>query len=185
MLFGSEDRDPDNWFQRFAVDFKMNNPVWYDPVPTVTLARNPAWLGGNGMQVPTPVPFGVSGSRLDGSVVIPYSGTWETFPTLRIQGPIVDPSLTHLQLGSVLSFKGALGPSDYWDIMLAASPKVMVDQNGVSILRYLNDPNDFNTFRLAPDPDVLNGSNTILFTGRQATGTTSLTVTYYNRYIGI
>lgn len=187
MQFGSADREPGAWFQRFSADFKMPDPTWYDPTPMVFTLTNTNWS--SGMPVPLVVPVAVGASDFNASQVIVYTGTWESYPALRITGPIRSPIITHTQLGLTLPLTAnggaTIGQGEYWDINLEGSFKTIVDSAGVSQMAYLADPNNLDTFRFAAVPDIADGSNTIVMTGAGSNGNTSLRIGFRERYIGI
>ncbi len=183
MQFASEERDPYNWFQKFNVDIKMNDPVWYDPTIYEVNVANSLWAGG--FSVPLPIPFNVGISTFNTSQAIAYDGTWETYPDIRIYGPVRDPIITHTGLGLTLAFDGVINAGDYWDILLSASPKNIVDQDGASVMGNMLDPNDFNIFRFVPDPDLPNGINVLNVVGDRTTNATKYVVSYKKRYIGV
>lgn len=183
IVFGTQERDPANWFQRFNVDFKMSDPIWYDPTPTEITVENFLWEGG--MPVPTPVPFGVGVSTFATSQTIVYDGSWDTYPTIRINGPITDPVLYHEELELTLPFHGTIAGGDYWDILLDSARKQVVDSSGVSMISKLTDPNNLDTFRISADPDVVDGINIITMTGTRITGQTTFVFSFYTRFLGI
>lgn len=181
--FGTTDREVGTWFQRFAVEFRMGDPTWYNPDLNTDTITEALWSGG--LDVPMPVPFSVGSSVFDTSMAITYEGSWETYPRLRINGPITNPLIRHIELGLNLHFEGSITTGDYWDILLDSAPKSVVDSGGTSVIRYLLDPNDLSTFRLDADPDLADGLNTLALTGTGTSITTSLDITYTTRYIGI
>lgn len=184
MQFGSAERIPGTWYQRFSVNFKMNDPIWYSPYEESVTFTNDLWTGG--LAVPAAVPLTVGASEYrSGSIPIYYDGTWETYPDLRITGPISNPVIVHEGLDLRLPFEGNVQQGQYWDILLSSGSKRVVDHEGNSVMRYLSDPNNLDTFRIAADPDVTSGINNISMTGTRANALTSLRITYTNRYIGI
>lgn len=183
MQFGSEDRQAGTWFQRFSVELKMSDPTWYDPDPVEITMTNSAW--GTGFTVPTPVPTFVGSSAFDEQLEIVYTGSWDSYPRLRIYGPIRNPTISHIDLGLVLPFRVSINTTGYLDIDLASPTKTVTDEYGVSLMHTLGDPNNIDTFRLAADPDVIDGINTIRVVGSGTNAATKLVVTYSTRYVGL
>jgi hypothetical protein len=184
MQFGSAERIAGTWYQRFSVNFKMNDPIWYGPYQEVVTFTNDLWTGGLAVPFSVPVPVG-SSDYSHGSIPLFYDGTWETYPDLRINGPITNPTILHDELDLSLPFEGSVQQGGYWDILLSSGSKRVVDHEGNSVMQYLSDPNNLDTFRIAADPDLTSGINRIRMTGTNANALTSLRITYTNRYIGI
>jgi hypothetical protein len=186
MMFANADRQEGTWFQRFAVDFKANDPFFYDPTIVTHTLDNEYWNGAvDGFDVPLPVPFDVGPSLFIHEAGITYTGSFDSYPTIRINGPITDPVIQHMQLGLTIPLNGSVGAGEYWDIILDTARKQIKDATGASVMRVLDDPNDIDVFRIASDPDVPEGGNSITITGRNADSTTTVVISYYTRYLGI
>jgi hypothetical protein len=185
LAFGSTERIEGTWFMRFAATFKMNDPSFYDPVATSVTTEWLAWQANGGMQVPLVVPMFVGPTAFDATIGILYDGTFDAYPTVRINGPIRNPLIEHLSLGISLPLTGYLGVGEYWDIVLTTGKKDIVDAAGVSQISRLADPNNIDVFRLVPAPDIVDGYNYIKMTGSGANGATSMVVTYNTRFAGI
>jgi hypothetical protein len=186
MQFGSTERIEGTWYQRFSVNLKMNDPTWYNPTLHVSTATDDLWEGGT--PVPMSVPTPVGRSRFIGTTVIEYAGSWDTYPTLRVTGPIHDFQIYNVageQDAFILPFSGFVPHGSYWDIILESGSKSVVDEDGNSMLAYLGDPNHLSTFRIVAEPDADGGINSITMSGYGANGDTSLQVTYTDRYVGI
>lgn len=183
MQFGSSEREPGTWFQRFSVDFKMSDPTWYVPTQQSYTVVNDVWT--NGFSVPVAIPFYVGEPHFDFGQTIVYNGSWETYPVLTINGPIINPTITNQELELELPFTGSIEKNTYWRIDLSSGLKSVVNANGTSMMQYVSDPNNLDTFRIAAAPDVVDGINTIWMTGDGADFDTTLDIAFYERHIGI
>lgn len=167
--------------QQFAVELYAPDPIFYNPTEVTVTATSDTWSGG--LAVPMAVPMTVGESNYSSSDAIVYSGSWESYPVLRINGPIIDPVISHAELGLSIpltsGWDSTIGPGNYWDIDLRSGIKTITNIAGVSKLDALADENDLTVFRLVP------GTNTITMTGRGANGNTSLEISYHARYIGV
>jgi hypothetical protein len=160
------------------------DPTCYDPTAcAVTFA-----LGGGGtaFTVPTDVPTQVGASTINASASVTYTGTWRTYPVLRITGPITDCTITNASTDETLDFDGTtIEDGDYYEIDLRYGNKTVVDAAGTNKVADLTSDSDLATWHLADDQEVTDGLNAITVTGTGVTGATRVTMTYFVRYTGI
>lgn len=193
-------RDNRQWQSRQweeVIRFTGFNPVWYDPVQQC-LEATPTDL-----ELVFPITFPIMFGSLDQYLDIPYRGTWEEYPEIRIQGPIINPYIENattgerLQLiysvpaGETLVFNLQYGhktvataPPDDGDVALMLGGSISGEQ-GTNLVGYLTTDSDLATFHLATDPTAPGGINQIHVNGNGVTEATKITVCWYNRYIGI
>jgi len=170
-------------WQRVAVELVAPDPTWYDPAP-VTLEYSGG--GGEGTMVPTPVPTFVGASDLDQTQVVNYAGTWETYPVVRILGPIQDAKIENTSTGEVLDFDGTtIAAGHYYEIDCRYGRKSVTDGAGANKIADLAADSNLATFHIGAHPDVLNGVNAIRASGLGVSSATRVRLTYYTRYVGV
>lgn len=182
MQMPSSDQRP--FAQKLVVGLKANDPTWYDPTALYSIFQ----IGGGAdtWEVPFEVPFTVGASTIGIGNTINYLGNAPCYPVIRIVGPLEDAIIYNKQLDLSLSFDGTtIAGGDYYEIDLRYGRKTVLDAAGANQIADLTSDSDLAEFRLAPDPDAPDGENTIIVEGTSATTATKVTVTYYNRYVGI
>lgn len=154
------------------------DPAFYGPtaqVATFELENQ------EGTPVPTPVPTPIGEDTLDDTGIILYAGSANSYPVIRINGPIIDPVITNETTGFSIEFiddtEIALG--EWWEIDTAAG--TIVDENGDSQLGSLSSESSLSLFYLLREAEAPSG-NIITATGTRVSGATSITLTYYVRY---
>lgn len=165
------------------LQFDAFDPTFFDPTYNSTLVLNePA------EELTFPITFdddniyfGAGG--LFGSLAIPYTGTWYTYPIITITPPYNSVRIYHEQLNVAIEIlRGS--STEYMVIDLEAG--TIEDQNGDSLFNYTTPDSDLQGFRIEPDPIVPNGDNTLSFTIPGATNpSTNVMVSFRTRYIGI
>lgn len=177
-----QERPREGFGQEIAIALRAPEPSWYDPSQQTTNIPQ----SGSGTGVPMAVPLAVGSSSFDESATIAYAGTWRSYPTLRITGPITDPIISNTTTGDTLTFSTTIDAGDYYDIDLAYGAKTVQDQDGTNQISTLSTDSDLATFHLAPAVDgTASRNNTIQMAGGGANGDTNLRIQYYTRYAGI
>ena len=177
-----------NWqgyYQQVPVRLICDDPTWYDPAgEAVTFALGGA--GGSSGVVPYTVPYFVGGSTLDVAQALDYDGTWLTYPTMRITGPIRDCIITNAGTDEVLDFTGTtIGAGTYLDLDLRYGYKTVEDSAGANQIALLSTDSDLVTWHLAADPEVEDGINSITVAGNGAGEATKVELAWYERFIGV
>lgn len=180
--FNSKERE--GFGTRVVVELRAPDPTWYDP--TATTSTYSLGGGGTGFAVPTPVPSSIGASSADVLAAIAYLGTWLSYPTIRITGPIADPIITNQSTGEKLDFTGAtIAGGDYYDIDTRYGYKTIRDASGTNRIANLTSDSHLATFHIGAHPEVSGGSNTIRIQGSGITSASQVVLTYYTRYIGV
>jgi hypothetical protein len=118
------------------------------------------------------------------STTFVYDGDWDTYPVLVITGPMGNPVITNTATGDTLDFTGGtVGSADAWTIDTRYGLKSVLNTAGSSVEQYLSADSDLATFRIVPDPIATGGTNVITVQGTATSGSTSITISYYNRYM--
>jgi hypothetical protein len=167
--------------------FIAADPTFYDPTQV-----SESWTLTPDTQDRLEFPFTFDGTDMqfrqavtDADHVITYTGTWSAYPTITIVGPLYYPRITHSEIGDVIYLDYEIADSETVTISLEFSNKTVESDTHGNIIGTVRDISDLATFHIAPDPEVTGGVNTINVIGNNATGDTTITMTYYTRYIGI
>jgi hypothetical protein len=122
-----------------------------------------------------------------GQIVINYTGTWLSYPTIIIDGPVDFPVIENLGTGQRLDLSAYnIAAGETVTFTLDFGNKTVVSSGAGNIINYLSEDSDLSTFGIAPDPTAPGGLNTIKLSGENFLNNISkLTVRYYTRYIGI
>lgn len=170
--------NPTGFAQRIAVSLLCPDPTFYNPTgegATFVLGG-----GGTALTIPLAVPMVVGASTLDATVVVEHDGNWDSAPIVRITGPITDPVLTNETTGEVLDFTGTtIAAGDWYEVDTRYGEKTVVDSAGANVIADLTDDSDLATFHLQT------GTNSLNVTGTAATEATSVSVVYYERFLGV
>lgn len=176
--------DKDGFMQRVGLELYSDDPTFYDPTQLTQVFD----LGGStgAGEVPSPVPTAIGVSTLDEQHVIAYTGSAPSYPIIRVVGPITDCVITNESTGMTLDFTGTtINEGDFYEIDCRYRYQSVTDAAGANRVGYLTDASDLGLFCLAPEPEVPLGHNTIHVTGDAINNVTSITVSYFLRYLGI
>lgn len=183
MSMPSQDRTMQR-HQKVGVILKAGDPTFYDPNgAAITFELG----GGSGVfAVPLTVPVAVGASTIDQTTIIAYAGNAPTLPTIRITGPITNPTVENESLGFILDFTGiTIASGDYYDIDLRYASKTVVNSTGVDKLADLTNDSDHAVWHIAADPAAPGGLNSIRVTGSSADANSQVEISYFDRYLGI
>lgn len=118
------------------------------------------------------------------SVVLAYTGDYDSYPVITINGPITSPIITNTATGDVLDFtSGTVGSADVWTIDTRYGRKSVLNIAGSSVANYLSDDSDLATFRIVPDPLAAGGTNTITVSSGSAGTAASIALAYNKRFL--
>jgi len=158
--------------------FEALDPVIYDPTAnTTTITSFSAEL-----DLAMVFPF-VLGSYVN-TTNVAYTGTWFSFPTVTVTGPIADLGIINTATDKRLSLEYAISAGEVVTFDLRDGVKTITNDAGVDLLPYaLN--SDLINFALHPDPYVDGGTNPIYFICTSYSAGASIVFSYYTRYIGI
>lgn len=189
--------------QTDVLQFVADDPIAYTPtLATVLLARGGGTSEGwhlddagtpgtaNGWFMDS-TPTSVDGWYLGGAVIdtsysLNYTGTWRSFPVIRVTGPIDDCVITNNTTGEKLDFTGySLAAGDYIDIDCRYGYKTVTEDDGDNHLGDLTSDSDLATFHIAPADEAPGGLNDFNVTGSACTGATTIYMSYYTRWISV
>jgi hypothetical protein len=213
-VFGARNIDKwDEWAFTEALRFVCDDPTWFDPnlqsaVWELTNLENLIFYGA-ALDTPTPVPVSpgapdwsdrlvFEGDDLDSGGIwfgedslyqtldVTYTGTWFSFPTIKMTGPISQPQVWNLTLGEKIELTYDIPAGDTVTIDLSFGNKTVIDNHGENLIGTVTTDSTLSTFRLAPDPEATGGVNQLQVIGDDAViGETQVTIEWFTRYIGI
>lgn len=118
---------------------------------------------------------------------ITYTGTWISYPTIILRGPISGPVITNATTGKVidLSTYDIVGGEEV-TITLEFGNKTVTSSVSGNIIGDVASTSDLATFGIVPDPSAPDGVNDITVEGDDIVpGQSNVIIRYYTRYIGI
>jgi hypothetical protein len=203
----------DEWSFTEPLRFRCDDPTFFDPnlqsaVWELTNLENLIFYGA-ALDVPTPVPDSpgapdwsdrlvFEGDELDSGGIwfgedslyqtldVTYGGTWFSFPTIKMTGPINQPQVWNLTLGEKIELTYDIPAGDTVTIDLSFGSKTVIDNHGVNLIGTVTTDSTLSTFRLEPAPITPDGVNQLQVIGDDAViGETQVTIEWYTRYIGI
>ena len=108
---------------------------------------------------------------------ITNNGTWDEFPALMVAGGANDTIINNLTTSESLDFTGATIPANVsYVVDCRYGFKTVTDSNAVNQIAKLSDDSDLSTFHLAPGGNIIQA---------QATTPGTVTITHYDRYLGL
>lgn len=156
------DVDPSEFHVRTVVQFRADDPTWYDEVSTPFLS------------IPN-TQFGVVQATT-------YAGQWQAFPTILVTGPVTNFTLTNAARAQTLNVPGtiAAGTTYYFDLRYGYKTVYTgPNQTGSNVIANLNPASNLATWSLVP------GVNNITASGTGITAATNVYLSWQNRYAGV
>lgn len=101
----------------FVVDLLMADPFWYGDTEEVIVDRSSSTVGGFDFDLDFDLVFDVPVLVEYGAVdtMFEYTGVYESLPHIRIDGPVEDPTIWHIQSGARLDLDYDLADGDWLD----------------------------------------------------------------------
>lgn len=168
----------DEWAWQEVLRFIAFNPITYDPtLQTFT-------VGQSATQLVFPITFPIQFGSIQSTSNLTYTGTWLSYPTIVVTGPISSFVIYNNTIGEKLELAANLLAGESLTITLDYGSKTIVKSDGTNLIGLLSPTSNLGTFHIAPHPVATNGVNSITTVIPGAASTTSVTITYYHRYIG-
>lgn len=155
------DIDPVDYHVRTIVQLRADDPTWYDA--TVPDGRGVNYYNAN----------------INGTQVITTGGNWPTFPIIRLNGPITNPTITNNTTGQSIAITATITAGNWFDIDLSYGKKTVVENLGTNRISTVSASSNLATWSLIP------GNNTIAITGSVTTAATNAAFTFFPRFTGI
>jgi hypothetical protein len=173
--------DKSGFYHKTAIVLRAHNPVWYNPVQvTVPISGNVS----PHRAVPTTIPLQIGTNGFDNRINIAYSGTYDSFPIIKLFGPMDYFYIEHLITQDYIELVTDIVDGDIVTIDTNYGQKTILDQNGNSLIQYYT--GDLATFRiLAKESQFQFEENSFDVQVGGATSSTKVFFQYYTRYIGV
>jgi hypothetical protein len=168
-------------FQAVALD----DPTWYDPDELSEF-----WTvagGGGGWGFPLGLPAGFGAGVIGAPTTLHTAGNWRTYPIIQIAGPGDTILIENTSTGEKIEFDPAYSIGAGEIITIDTTPGVKTVTNNLTgnIVSELTDDSDLGTFHLGVPPEVANGDNSVTVSVQNAGVATWISISWYDRYIGI
>lgn len=155
---------------KFRIELRCDDPLFRDVVSvdyTTTLAQ------GGGTPIPSPIASPLA-SRSSGVLNIINSGDVEAYATFVITGPCTNPTVTNLTTSEFFQLAMTLGSGE--------TVTVSKTNQGEFVLKGTTNVRQYFVGDIFP---IILGSNAIKYTSSSFNTTTTLTATFFNRYLSI
>lgn len=176
---GLEQSIPPDGFLSIAIPLRLraSKPDWYDPSSqTINFAGS-----GTGMTFPFTFPITFTTSADVGQThQFTVNGSAKTPPVFVLNGPMISPTIYHVNSGRMLRFNGTIPSGATLTITMAEGNKTWtLSAYGTTYTQTPPLSSDSQFFELVP------GSNSILITNNGPLPGGIATLSYYNRYIAL
>ncbi len=162
-------------FAAFWLEFQSEAATFYDPVArSETLS-----VSGGGITFPITFPITFTSTAIDQTLSVNNSGDVEVWPTVRINGPGVNPEIENETTERIMALDQTLESGDYVDIDMEAATITFYDSSAgetSNIIDLMSDESEF--WPLALGDNAIHVSMTSASSG-------SVIFTYYLRYLGV
>lgn len=160
-----------------------DDPIWYDPDP-VQVSYNLGELLGEGFPLTFPVSLGTDVLSIISPIV--YPGSWKSFPIITISGPGTNISITNNTTVETIDFgANTLDAGEILTVDCTPGQKTVTHSVDGNVQSWLTSDSDLATFAIVPHPEASGGVNDIQVAIDDAEAATTITISYYVRYIGI
>lgn len=194
LVFPPLSVDDNNWNILEALEFIAFDPLWFDPTQavstkvastgthlvfpfTITIPKHPVGSDSD-------IQFGVAGAV--STFIVTYTGTWETYPVITLNGPYSSVNIQNLSTGISFALAVSIAAGEQRIITLTPGMTSIIDALGNNKFSELAPNSDLVDFNIQPDPIVPGGVNTISIQYLGGTpGVSSATLAYYTRYFAI
>lgn len=162
----------DEWSLEEVLRFIAYNPVYFDP-------DQRSQVFGTTGALTFPLTFPITFASFGNTVTVNYEGNWIEYPTLVITGPLTATEIKNETTGEVISFAYAIPAGRSVIVDLSYGSKRITLDDGTNLIGSVSTNSDLSTFHLEP------GDNVIRVLGSASDTSTSISVNWFNRYVGI
>lgn len=185
FVFAPTAPDESGFVLQEAITFIAYDPIWYDPTTAVVALTG---IAANQLVFPITFPIVFSPDGTTYSTSITYTGNWNSYPLITLDGPYSSATITNVSTGVSVVLFVPIAAGEQRVIDFTPGAQSVTDGNGNDRFGDLSPSPNSNLvdFNIRPDPLVPNGVNVIEVTlvGGLA-GTSAVTIDYNERYIGI
>lgn len=173
---GFPSRGPDVWDQYSVQDtlrFTCYDPIAKDPkIKSTTFSA----VGSQGV---FPITFPFQTSSFGSNTTVQYAGTWLSYPTVILNGPLNGPIVRNLTTGEKIQLDGSIASGRTVTIDLTFGTKTVTLDDGTNMIGLVSADSDLATFHLTPGVNLLSA-----FSSGTASGS-NIVLQWYERYIGL
>lgn len=160
------------------------DPSFYDPALVSTLLT--ASTTG---ELTFPITFDTDGIVFETSDFvsssIAYTGTWRSYPIIVITGPYSWVRVENQTVGANFTLTVGQAPGAVITVDLTPGAQTVTDAGGNVLYGHFSADSNLVDWYLAADPEAAGGVNVISADAGGRDASTSVTVRYYTRYIGL
>ncbi len=180
---GSSGERWDEWSIQEALRFIAHDPAYFDPTKNSQQMTFSTTAEDIVFSFDFPITF--SSNALSENNTITYTGTWLSYPTIILNGPMQDPIIRNLTTGEKIELTTIIGVDRTVTINLEYGNKTIVDDLGTNLIGTLTTDSDLSTFHLEPAPLAIDGVNSLGVAAIQTDGNTEIILEWFTRFIGI
>ncbi len=165
------------------IQFIAHDPTFFDPVQNIQdLTLD---IAGGAIEFALEFPFTFISSALSANDTITYVGTWRSYPTILLQGPMRNPIIRNLTTDEKIALTVDIAANRTVTITLEYGNKTIFDDLGTNLIGTLTTDSDLATFSLVPAPLAPLGVNSIANSASSLTAASKITLQWFTRFIGI
>ena len=181
---GSNRNTWDEFSVQEALRFIAHDPTFFDPDKNVQDLTLPT-SGEDEWALPFEfsIQFSSDGSAQTDTVM--YDGTYKSYPTIIMQGPLTNPVVQNISTGEKIKLETTITDNTTVTISLEPGNKTIFDDLGNNLIGFLTTDSDLATFHLAPDPEVTDGANLFGVAASAIDAGSRIAIEWFTRYIGI
>lgn len=168
----------DEWAFQEVLRFVCHDPLFFDPAEQAAL-----FTGGE--QLVFPIVFPITFGSFGGLTAITYAGTWASYPTITLTGPMSDPRIENVTTGEVIQFDFDIPAGVAVTVTLTYGQKTVTDSLGNNLIGVVTPASDLATFHLAAAPEAPGGMNQVQVNASGTSVNSAVALTWYSRFFGI
>jgi hypothetical protein len=182
-------RSPDTWDEfgyTETLRFIAHDPTFFDPTSIATTwdaLVDPALPAHTVFPITFPITLGPTAYAV--AKTITYTGTWLTYPTITITGPMNGFLILNSATGEYIELNYIIASGEVVTISLPYGNKTITSSLGTDLIATCLTSSDLSTFHLAPAPEAANGINTIQVEVTGTDANSKVVLSHNTRYIGI
>lgn len=173
----------DEWAYQESLQFIAHDPTIFDPDMnqqnfTITNSSGDILFAFD-------FPFTFLSDATTENNTVTYSGTWLSYPTFILIGPLTNPIIRNLTTGEKIELNTIIASGSTVTINLQYGNKTVENGVGTNLIGTVTTDSDLATFHLAPNPEAPLGVNSFGVVAEDFTSDSQIKIQFFTRYIGI
>lgn len=162
-----------------------HDPTYWDGLQTTV--NIDLGTADDNMAIPMNIPLYIGGSQVNVSPNVNYSGTYHTFPTFTLTGPMNRFYAKNVATGDYIDFRYQIPVGKSVTINLEYGQKTAIDSDGIHRLGSITRDSSPESLSIVPHARAINGVNQFNFivTGINVANGSTAQMKYYRRFTGI